>query len=172
MVAQPDRVGEALEADRVLVEPGNRQRAADRAEREQQLVVVELLGVALVGGQLDRVAGRVVAGDRAEAQVGALEDVAQRRDDVARLERAGGRLREQRRVEQEVDVVDEDQPGRLLRQDPLELAGGVGSREPSSCDDDVVSHELSLLHFVTDCYKVAEATCPALRGPASRGSAG
>ena len=48
VVAQPDRVGEALEADRVLGEPGHRQHPRDRAEREQQLVVGQLLDLALV----------------------------------------------------------------------------------------------------------------------------
>ena len=38
VVAQPDRVGEALEADRVLGEPRHRQHPRDRAEREQELV--------------------------------------------------------------------------------------------------------------------------------------
>ena len=45
VVAEPDRVGEALEADRVLVEPRDRHRARDRADREHELVVAELLRV-------------------------------------------------------------------------------------------------------------------------------
>ena len=48
VVSQPDRVGEALEADRVPVEAGNRQRARDRADRDQQLVVADRLDLALV----------------------------------------------------------------------------------------------------------------------------
>ena len=49
VVAQPDRVGEALEADRVLVEARDRQRARDRADGDEELVVAELLDLALVG---------------------------------------------------------------------------------------------------------------------------
>ena len=45
--------------------------------------------------------------DAPEAQVGPLELLAQRHDDVARLERAGRGAGQQRRVEHEVDVVDE-----------------------------------------------------------------
>ena len=52
MVAQPDRVGEALEADRVLAQALDRQRPADRAGCEQQLVVAKHLLVALVPGLL------------------------------------------------------------------------------------------------------------------------
>ena len=54
VVAQPDRVGEALEADRVLGQARHRQDPRDRAEREQQLVVGKLLVIALAGAQLDR----------------------------------------------------------------------------------------------------------------------
>src|SRR6185503_17956329 len=88
---------------------------------------------------------------------------AERRDDVARLERPRRRLGEQRRVEHGVDVVDEDQLRRLRREDPLELAGCVRPREPPSGDDDLVSHGTSIAHLVTQCYKVADCTYAALR---------
>ena len=42
VVAEVDRVGEALEPDRVLGQAGHRQHPRDRAEREQQLVVGQL----------------------------------------------------------------------------------------------------------------------------------
>ena len=60
VVAEPDRVGEALEADRVLGQARHRQHPRDRAEREQQLVVGQLLGLAVAGAQLDRRAAGVV----------------------------------------------------------------------------------------------------------------
>ena len=44
VVAQPDRVGEALEANRVLGETGDRQHPRDRAQRQQQLVIRDRLG--------------------------------------------------------------------------------------------------------------------------------
>ena len=142
VVAQPDRVGQALEPDRVLVEAGNGQRARDRADGDEELVVADLLVLALVRRERQRAGLGVVGGDRAEAQVRALQDVAQRRDDVARLQRPGRRLRQERRVEHEVDVVDEREPRRLARQEALELAGGRHPGEPTSGDDDVPGHDL------------------------------
>ena len=169
VVAQPDRVGEALEADRVAVEAGDRQRARDRADRNQELVVAQGLDLALVRPQGDRSGRRVVARDRPEAQVGALEDVAQRRDHVPGLERAGRRLGQKRRVEHEVHVVDERQPRRLLRQDPLQPACRRRSGEAPSGDHDVPGHDPILAQLVTVCYKVADRTWrPISRARASR----
>jgi hypothetical protein len=94
--------------------------------------------------------------DGAEPEVGAMENLAQRRDDVARLERPGRGLGQERRVEREVDVVDEHQPRRLLRQQLLELTGAGRAREAASGDDDVPGHALSMAlsgDFVTVCYK-------------------
>ena len=124
----------------MLVQARDRQHPRDRAERQQQGVVADLRRLALVVSDLDRARRRVVAGDRPEAQVGAAEDVAQRRDHVARLQRPGRRLGQKRRVEQEVDVVDEHQPRRLLGHQPLQLAGGVGAAEPTTGYDDVPGH--------------------------------
>ena len=74
---------------------------------------------------------------RAEPQVGALELLAQRHDDVARLERARRRARQQRRVEHEVDVVDQrDLRARCGGQLALERARGVEPAEAAAGDDD------------------------------------
>ena len=140
VVAEPDRVREPLEADRVLVEAGHGDRARDGADREHQLVVAELLGLAVVAAQLDGAGGGVVRVDRSEPQVRAAEDLAQRGDDVAGLEQAGGRLGQERRVEHEVDVVDEREPRRLHRQQPLQVARAGRPREPTTGDDDVPGH--------------------------------
>jgi hypothetical protein len=43
VVTQPDRVGEALEADRVTIDAGDRQRSRDRADRDDELVIAQLL---------------------------------------------------------------------------------------------------------------------------------
>jgi hypothetical protein len=48
VVAQPDRVGEALEADPVLGEAGDGKGAGNRPEGEQELVVAQLLSLAVV----------------------------------------------------------------------------------------------------------------------------
>jgi hypothetical protein len=140
VVAQPDRVGEALESDRVPVQAGDRQHAGDRAERQQQGVVADLVDLALVVADLNRVRGRIVGGERTEAQIGSAQDVAQRGHHVARLQRPGRRLGQERRVEQEIDVVDQHQARRLARHQPLHLAGRGGAAEPTTRYDDVPGH--------------------------------
>ena len=97
-------VGEVLEAERVLGEAGHRQHARDRAERDDQLVVVERLVAPVERAHVDLVARRVRARSRGRAEVRPLELLAQRHHHVARLERAGRGARQQRRVEQEVHV--------------------------------------------------------------------
>jgi hypothetical protein len=56
------------------------------------------------------VAARIPAGDPADAKIGAPQALAQRDDDVAWLERTRRGAREQRRVQQVVDVADERDP--------------------------------------------------------------
>ena len=86
-VAQRDRLRQRLEAERVLGEPGDRQRARGRAERDDQLVVGQLLVAAADVRTATTRALRVGAGDLAEVQLGVVQLLAQRDDDVARLER-------------------------------------------------------------------------------------
>ena len=142
MVAQPDRVREALEADRVLVEARDRQHARDRSERDDQLVVAKLVLDPLLVAHRDRAARGVAADGDAQPQPRLAQDVAKRGDDVARLERPGRGLRQEGRVEEEVDVVDERDAGALGRHRALELAGGVVAAEATADDDDVPGHEL------------------------------
>ena len=144
VVSEPDRVGEALEADCVLVEARHREGPGNRADREHQLVVAQVLGLAIVHPRLDRAGGGVVGGDRAQPEVGALEDLPQRGDHVARLQQPGRRLGQERRVEDEIDVVDEHQPRRLLRQQVLQLPGTVGAREATTGDHHVPGHVPSM----------------------------
>ena len=141
VVAKPDRVGEALEADRVPVEARG-SAASARPSRARPA------------------AGRSAASSTAPSWVrsstvraaGSWPVTAPRRRLVRlRMSRSGvttcrgssvpaaasGR---ERRVEHEVDVVDEDQARRLLRQQPLELAGGRRSPETPAGDHDVPSH--------------------------------
>ena len=97
----------------MLGQAGDGEQAGDRAQGKQELVVAERLDLVFVRGQLDRPGGRVVAGDGTQAQVGASQDVAKRRHDVPGLEGARRSLGQERRVEQEVDVIHEGQSGRL-----------------------------------------------------------
>jgi hypothetical protein len=140
VVAKPDRVGEALEPDPVLAQPRHRQEPGDRAQRQQELVVTKLVDLVLVARQLHRAGGRVVPRHGTEPQIGSPEHVAQRRDHVPRLEGARRGLRQERRVQQEVDVVDEDQPRRLARDQALELPRRRRSAEPTTHDDHVPGH--------------------------------
>ncbi len=87
-VAPGDGLRQRLEADGVLGEPGDRQRPRHRSERDDELVVEELLVVAGSGADEDDLAPQVGAGDAAQAQLRALELLAQRHDHVTRLERA------------------------------------------------------------------------------------
>ena len=144
VVSQRDRLGQRLEADAVLGETGHRQRAADRAHGDDQVVVDELLGLALERFDLQAVSLRCRAGDAAEAQVDAVRELlAQRHDDVARLQRARRGARQQRRVEHEVDVVDDADPGAVRRQQAIERPRGVEAAEPAARDHDVPGHVTS-----------------------------
>src|SRR5918999_4081679 len=116
------------------------------------MVVAKLLLVSLVGAQHDRARGRIVLVDDPEPKVGAMKDVPQRRYDVARLKRARRCLRQERGVEEEIDVVYERQPRRLARQESLELARRRHPPESAADDDDVPGHRSdgTLRAFVVD----------------------
>jgi hypothetical protein len=144
VVAQVDRVGEALEPDRVLGQPRHRQHPRGRAERQQQLVVGHRLGFAVFGPQRHRLRLGVMADDRPDPQIGPFQHLPQRRHHVPRLQRPRGRLRQERRVEREVRLVDQGQPRRLLRHHPLQLMRGSRAAEATTRDHDVPSHDFNL----------------------------
>ena len=100
-VPERDRVGEVLEPDAVLGEAGNRKRARRRAERHDEAFVADL---ERAGQRLDRHGTSVVVvpGDAPENELGMRAHLAERDHDVARLERPGRRLGQERRVEHEV----------------------------------------------------------------------
>src|SRR5438093_7527674 len=97
-----------------------------------------------------------MTGHGAEAQIGASQDVAKRRDDVPGLERARRGLGQERRVQQEVHVVDQDQSGRLAWHQALELTGRLCSRESTTGDDDVPGHDPSM----TACNNLLQSAIP------------
>ena len=90
-VPQRDRVGEILEADAMLEQTRHRKRARGRSERDDEPLVADL---ELAGERLDddRLALGIVAQHVAEDELGVRAHLAQRDDDVARLERPRGRL--------------------------------------------------------------------------------
>ena len=139
-VTERDGVGNRLEAEAVLGEPGHREHPGDRAHRDDQLVVAQDLG-SPVGRRVAQLRERRVGtGYRPEPDVGALQLLAQRDHHVARLERAGRGPRQQWRVEQEVLRAHERDLRRMPGQDALEAAGGVEAAEPSAGYDDVPGH--------------------------------
>src|SRR5215217_950598 len=150
--------GEALEADPVLGQSRDREQARHRAEREEQLVVAELVDLVLVAGELKCPGGGIVPRHRSEAQVGPLEHVPERRHDVPRLQRPRRCLGKKRRVEKEVDVVYEDQARRLAGDQALEMTRRRGATEPTTDDDDVPGHVPS----VAPCNSVLQAPFGAL----------
>ena len=141
VVPQPDRIGKALEADRMLVEAGDREHPGDRAERQDQPVIGKLVLGSLLVAHPHRAGGGVVPDRNAQPELGPPEHVTKRGDDVAGFERARGRLRQEGRVEEEVDVVDERDASALGRHRALELAGGVVAAEATADDHDVPGHE-------------------------------
>ena len=114
VVAQRDRVGQRLEADaraRRGRGPGACARSS-RARRSAGRRRARSSWPSSVRTAM-RSARRVGAESPARGAGRCGELLAQRHDDVARLERAGRRAGQQRRVEHEVDVVDERDPRAL-----------------------------------------------------------
>ena len=125
MVAEVDRVGKRLERERVLGQAGHRQRTRDGAERQHEVIPRDRLR-AFVGLDGGRLRLEVDAGRAAEDHLGVRTHRAQRHDAVARLERSGRSLREQRRVEHEVLVAHDRCPALA------ELAGDVSAGEAAA----------------------------------------
>src|SRR5918999_6069837 len=121
-----DCVGEVLEAESMVGEPGNRQRPRDRAERDDQLAVRD--GEQLVL-RLDLYLSllRGDAGRAAEDELGVRTHLPERDDDVSWLERAGRRLGQHRRVEHE--VLRRDDRCASLLQEPRDVAAGKSAAE-------------------------------------------
>jgi hypothetical protein len=125
VVAQVDRVGHALEAERVLAQAGDVGEARDRAERDHEVGVGDAEAPGL-GLDVDAPGLRVERDGRAEQQVGVRRHRPDRDEHVARLDRARGGLGQQRGVEHEVGRVDH---GRAAVGEP---AGDVSPREPAA----------------------------------------
>jgi hypothetical protein len=127
VVAQVDRVGKGLEADAVLGQAGDRQRARDRAERDHEVLVVEV-EQALARLDLHPFAVEVEPRRPSEDELGMRAHHPQRHDHVAGLERARRRLRQHRREQHRVLGADDGCPALA------ELPGHVAAREAATDD--------------------------------------
>ena len=125
-VAQGDRVGEVLEAHPVLREAGHREHTGPSAEGDHEPLVADLERSG-EGLDDDRSRGPIVARDVAEQELRVRAHFTERYDDVARLERPRGRLREQRRVQHEVLLRDDRRAVAL--QQPGDVAPGEAAAE-------------------------------------------
>ncbi|CAM5632039.1 hypothetical protein SAURM35S_07714 [Streptomyces aurantiogriseus] len=103
VVAQADGLFDGLEADAVVGEARDGQRAGDGAGCEDEFVVHHLLGAGALlvggeGGEGGGALGVVDGGDLADDDPAVRQDAAQRHDDVPGGDGAGGRLGQERLV--------------------------------------------------------------------------
>ena len=134
-----DRVAGGLERERVLGDSRHHCDVGARAQRQDQPIVLNLLperGPAVARDQL--VTPEINGFDKhlAELYAPRAAEGTDRVDDVPRLDRAGRRLGEHRREEEEVSVADEgDVDGQGARTPLRQLEGGRDAGEPSTHDE-------------------------------------
>ena len=140
LVAQGDRLLDVLEPDRLLGQPGDRQRPRHRSEGDDDVVVVD--AVLLAGRRLhDRTVVRVVdrrdaAGDDATPP----QDGTERHHDMSRFEAAGGGFRKERLVRHHRTGIDDRDPhGSPAHRSP-QAERGVHPDVSASSDEHVRSH--------------------------------
>ena len=149
----------------MLAEPRDGRGSRHRSEREDQLVVLELLVTAVRARHANGPARGIGAGEPRQHHMRARELLAQRDHDVARLERPRRGAGQQRRVQQVVDVGHERDVRALRRQDPLEPAGGVEAAEATAGDDDAPGH-VRWLPGARELTRGAQRGAPAAIHPA------
>ena len=126
VVAQRDRVGEVLEAECMIGEPGDGQRPGNRAERDDE-VLVGHIDEHFLGLDLDALPVGSVGDCAPEHEVGVRAHQPQRHDDVAWLERPGRRFGEHRGEEHE--VLGADDRCALLLEQLRDVAAGEAASE-------------------------------------------
>ena len=152
--AQPRRVVERVERERVLLRAGGAEEVRLRAGGQHERVAREALAV----GERDRARRRVERGHLAELDVDVLvvaEQLAQRERDVARRELRGRHLVEQRLELVVVVAVDQRDAHAVLAREPLDAADAG----EAAADDD---HVPLLAAVVT---RHARAPAPRARAP-------
>src|SRR5699024_9701846 len=135
-VAHGGRLLDLLEADRVLREARDGQQTRDGTEADDQVVVGDLELLVVLERHHHGVLGAADLGHRPRDDLGAGEDLPQRREDVARIDAAGTDLGEEgsvRHVRTRVDDRDRD-----LRTEGLaQLGCGRQTDGTASEDEDV-----------------------------------
>jgi len=153
VVAEVNRVRKVLEAERVLGEPGYGQRPRHGTERDDELLVAELVGDAVRAPDRHEAPFLVDRRHASEQQLRVRAHLPERHDHVARLERARRRLREHRRVEHEVLRADD------RRAAPTEQPCDVGAREAAARDQHATACLPCLRHWgngteLTNTYSI------------------
>ena len=135
MVAQGHGFLDPLEADRVLLETGDRQGAGDGAGGHDDVVVVELEGLVVLGFDDDELVGVVDRRHLAGDDLGAGQVAAQRHDGVTGFDRTGSHLGEEGLV-RHVRVGVDDGHGGFTAAEILQQILGRDETEVSAADDE------------------------------------
>jgi hypothetical protein len=152
VVPKRDRVGDVLEAASVLGEPRDGERPSDRAERHDEPLVADL------ERPTDRLRDggtgtRVPCHDPTEKQLGVRAHLPKRDDDVARLQRPGRSLRQQRRVQHEVVRID-NRRAALAQQARDVRAGEAAAHDERAADCFAsLSHPPTIARWRHDRYR-------------------
>ena len=136
VVAQRDGLLDVLEADALLGQAGDGQRARDRAEPDDEVVVGHPVRLALDRRDLDPAVRVLDLRDVALQHVDALEGAAVRGDDVARVDRPGGGLGQERRVGHVRARVDDDDGRLAVPEAAAQPAGRVQTDRAATEDED------------------------------------
>jgi hypothetical protein len=135
VISEVNRLGQRLEAERVLGEARNRQRADNGAECDDEIRVPEPED-ALVGLNLNAALAGVVGENAAEHEVCVPAHRSEGDDGVPRFKRPGCRFRQHRREEHEVLGADD------RRAAPPESPCDVGTGKPAADDQRAASRFL------------------------------
>jgi hypothetical protein len=135
VVAEVDRLFDRLEADGSLREPGDGQDAAHRSGGQDHLVVRQLHGFAVERAHVNTMSVVVDDLGLAHHEPGAAQNLAQRNEDVAGLDRARRRFGKERLVLEIVLDVHEHDLVAGLPQPLFESQGRVHTDEPASAHD-------------------------------------
>ena len=136
-VADRDGLFDGLEADRVVGEPGDRERARDRAGGHHDDVVLELPRLADLGVIVAVFSAWPMPVTFAVIDLGPLEVATLGDDRVARLDRTGRDLGEERLVRHVRQRVDDGDLGLAPAQPLLELPGRVEAGVAATDDQDL-----------------------------------